>query len=54
MEAKEHAAKKPMGQTGKLKYTLIQIIMKTQQFRIEGMPQKQFLEEVHSDKDLPQ
>ena len=48
METKQHAIKKKKQANeeikGKLKNTLRQMIMKTQPFKIDGMPQKQFLE----------
>ena len=48
METKQHATKKTNESTrnsrGKFKNTSRQIIMKTQPFKIYGMPQKQFLE----------
>ena len=48
METKQHATKKTNESTrkskGKFKSTLKQMIMKTQPFKIYGMPQKQFLE----------
>ena len=49
METKQHATKKPMGkwgnQKGNEKNTSWRMIMKTQHFKINGMLQKQFLEE---------
>ena len=48
METKKYATKKTNGSTRKskcrLKNTLRQMIMKTQSFKIYGMPQKQFLD----------
>ena len=45
METKQHATKKSNGSTrkskGKLNNTLRQMIMKTQPFKIYGIPQKQ-------------
>ena len=56
MENKQHATKKTNGSVRKsrrkLKNTSRQMIMKTQPFKMYGMPQKQFFEE--SSYFLPQ
>ena len=48
METKQHATKKPLGQTKskkKLKNTLRQMTMKTQPYKIYGLQKKQLLNE---------
>ena len=54
METKQHATLKNQWVKRKFKSTVRKTTMKTQPFKIYGMPQKQFLEEVHRDTDLSQ